>query len=52
VQYANENYAGGANRISLAQARANYRQLGAMDSEYLDFVRRPLPTEFPPDGSK
>lgn len=35
----------GPNHMSLAQARENYRKLGAMDEGSLKFVRPPLPEE-------
>jgi hypothetical protein len=37
---------GGPNRdLSLTQARANYRRIGAIDERWLPNVRRPLPAE-------
>ena len=31
--------------LSLRQARANYRRLGASEAQYLSHVRRPRPDE-------
>lgn len=36
---------GGANKISLAQARENFRSFGASAEEFLPFVREPLEDE-------
>jgi hypothetical protein len=45
VQFNNPNYVGGANGISLNQARKNYRSLGAIEIAYLKYVRKPLDSE-------
>lgn len=45
VQFKNPTQAGGANSISLAEARVNYRRIGAIASEFLDQVRPPTPEE-------
>lgn len=45
VQYLNPEYAGGANTISLIQARKNYLEIGACSKEHLDFVRMPVEDE-------
>jgi len=47
VQFNDPNYAGGANRESLNQARANFREFGASARSALPHVRRPLPEERP-----
>lgn len=39
-------YEGGANGISLNQARDNFRRFGAIKEKYINNVRRPLPEEF------
>lgn len=38
---------GGANQVSLEQARANYARFGACDPEHVDDVRAPTPGEMP-----
>ncbi len=45
VQYLNPEYTGGANTISLIQARENYLEIGACSKELLDFVRKPVEDE-------
>lgn len=50
VQGDDPTYAGGANIVSLNQARQNYREFGAKQRESLDFVRKPHPSEFPDGG--
>ena len=45
VQFRNPTQAGGANSVSLVEARANYRRIGAITSEFLDQVRPPTPEE-------
>lgn len=45
IQRDNPNYRGGANNISLNEARQNYKKIGAMSSEYFDSVRPPLGEE-------
>jgi len=42
---ANEVRGGPNKSLSLAQARINYRTLGAVEKKYLGNVRRPLPDE-------
>lgn len=44
VDEASEN---GANGISLVQARANFRALGAIDEAFIHEVRPPRPEEVP-----
>jgi hypothetical protein len=39
------NYAGGANRINLNQARENYKKIGAIEECFLDDVRPPTEEE-------
>ncbi len=41
VQLGRPDYAGGANGVSLNQARANYRQFGAVTADALRYVRKP-----------
>lgn len=45
IQFQNPNYVGGANKVSLSQARRNYAELGASAPEYRGNVRPPLPEE-------
>ena len=47
VQGEDPNFAGGANTMSLKQARINFRELGACDRSVLKYVRAPLPEEIP-----
>ena len=47
VQFEDPDYTGGANRVSLSQARENFRLLGAISKEFLGRVRKPLPDEVP-----
>ncbi|HUN81372.1 MAG TPA: CPCC family cysteine-rich protein [Phycisphaerae bacterium] len=51
VQAANPEYRGGANRVSLRQAKENFARLGASKSERLPPVRSPRTDELPPDQS-
>jgi hypothetical protein len=48
VQYKHPNREGGANTVSLNQARANYAKFGAKTMEASSDVRSPLPDEIPP----
>lgn len=41
----NPDYKGGANDISLNEARENYKKIGAISSEFSDNVRPPLDEE-------
>jgi hypothetical protein len=47
VQFRDPQYSGGANAVSLEQARANFVALGATEEKFRDKVRPPLPTEQP-----
>lgn len=47
VQFEDHNYAGGANRPSLNQARENFLRFGACEEEAIPRVRKPLPEEIP-----
>jgi hypothetical protein len=47
VQFEDPSYAGGANRVSLAQARQNFLDLGAVSSEFVGNVRPPSDEEKP-----
>lgn len=47
VQRNNPNFTGGANEVSLNEAKKNYELFGVFDMEYINEVRRPLPEELP-----
>lgn len=44
------SYSGGANAVSLRQARSNFSATGASDERFLSLVRRPTADEEPPNG--
>ena len=44
-QLQNPAYEGGANKVSLIQARKNFLEYGACDVKMLPYVRKPLPEE-------
>lgn len=45
IQYDKPEYSGGANRISLIEARENYKKIGCVEEEFKQFVREPLDCE-------
>jgi rubredoxin len=45
VQFKTPTYAGGANRVSLVEARKNFRAYGAVQEGVRTLVRSPLPEE-------
>ncbi len=45
VQFRRPDYRGGANRISLNEARANFRKFGAKDEEHIGDTRPPTEDE-------
>lgn len=47
VQLAKPDSYGGANRVSLNEAKANFAKFGAKSKEALPGVREPLPEEIP-----
>lgn len=47
VQFLDPNFSGGANRVSLETARANYQEFGAVDRESKLAVRSPRDGEHP-----
>ncbi len=47
IQFRDPTYTGGANAVSLEQARENFRAIGAIDKESLGSVREPLLEEIP-----
>lgn len=46
VQENDPGYAGGANKMSLSEARENYVQYGACSEELVPFVRPPFDEEY------
>lgn len=49
AQFENPDLAGGANDASLAEARRNFASFGASATEHKQHVRRPTPSEMPPE---
>lgn len=47
IQFEDPTYEGGANRVSLRQARKSFRRHGASDKRYRRHVRLPRPDEQP-----
>ena len=45
IQSSDPQYRGGANRISLNEARANYKRIGASEEDFLKYVRPPTEEE-------
>jgi hypothetical protein len=45
VQFRNADYRGGANTLSLNEARANFLRIGASDPRLVGHVRPPRPDE-------
>lgn len=45
IQSADPNYSGGANKVSLLQARTNYREFGACSRNLISYVRQPRTDE-------
>jgi hypothetical protein len=45
VQYADHDYEGGANDVSLKQARTNFHLFGAVEQRFIKDVRKPLDSE-------
>ena len=45
VQLDDPDYAGGANAISLNQARENFKKYGAAEERFIRFVRKPTSEE-------
>jgi len=52
VQFENPDFAGGANRPSLNQARSNYRAFGTADEQARSHVRLPRVDELPPGETR
>jgi len=49
VQFNDETYEGGANKVSLIQAKQNYAKFGACCESSCEDVRSPKPEEIPSD---
>jgi cysteine-rich CPCC protein len=47
VQGKDADYTGGANRVSLREARASFRAFGACERDAVSHVRAPTPEEIP-----
>ncbi|WHT38275.1 CPCC family cysteine-rich protein [Myroides sp. mNGS23_01] len=45
IQFEDPSYEGGANRVSLIQAKENFKSFGASEREFLQYVRPPLKEE-------
>jgi hypothetical protein len=50
VQYGDPTFWGGANILSLNEAKENFKEFGASMKEDLPYVRSPLADEYPPDS--
>ena len=46
VQLNDPDYEGGANEMSLNQARKNFKEIGVISSEFKNYVRSPLKEEY------
>ena len=46
IQLKDPTYEGGANTVSLIQAKENYKEFGACEREMIPHVRKPYPDEF------
>lgn len=46
-QFEDPDLAGGANRVSLREARENFKRFGAREERFRHEVRSPLPHEIP-----
>ena len=51
VQVADTSYKGGANAVSLREARDNYLRFGASEERFAGRVRQPTPDERHSDGA-
>ena len=47
VQLKDPSFEGGANAVSLNEARENFKRFGAKDENSVKFVRKPRPNEIP-----
>ena len=41
LQNKNPEYSGGANRVCLSKAKENYKKYGAVEEQFIKFVRKP-----------
>ena len=48
VQFDDPDFGGGANRLSLNEARENFRRIGASDARFVEQTRPPRTDEIPP----
>ena len=47
VQFEDPSYSGGANKVSLEQARKNFAEFGAKERRFIGEVRKPHESEIP-----
>lgn len=47
LQLRDQDFSGGANRVSLNEGRRNFRECGASSPELRDSARKPRPDEYP-----
>jgi hypothetical protein len=47
IQFDDPDYEGGANKVSLRQARENFREFGVSELQFKSNVRPPRPDEIP-----
>jgi hypothetical protein len=52
LQFDDSAYEGGANVISLDEARRNYAEFGASERRFLSLVRQPKAAEAPANGTR
>ena len=52
VQNKDPDFPGGANEVSLNQARKNYALFGAIEKKFIKYVRNPLFEELPENNQK
>jgi len=45
IQFHNPDFEGGANKISLNEAKKSFLKIGAIDKEFLSYIRKPLEEE-------
>lgn len=45
IQLHDPDYEGGANTMSLNQAKEKYKSIGAVEEQFIEFVREPLEEE-------
>jgi hypothetical protein len=47
IQFGDPDFRGGANHVSLKEARNNFKAFGASEERVMGYVRPPLPDEMP-----